>query len=75
MNDPCQEVLGELEVYLDGECGPSVEQTVRAHLADCPRCLDRADFRRQLRALVARKCQEEAPRDLVSRIINNLPSA
>lgn len=74
MDDPCQAVLGDLEVYLDGECGPGVERAVRAHLADCPRCLDRADFRRQLRALVARKCREEAPSELVSRIINNLPS-
>lgn len=72
--DPCRDVLAELEVYLDGECGPSVERTVRAHLADCPRCLDRADFRRQLRALVASKCRDEAPNDLVTRIIDNLPS-
>lgn len=75
MNDPCREALNDLEVYLDGECGPSVEEAVRAHLADCPSCLDRVDFRRELRALIAARCRETAPAALVDRIINQLPSA
>lgn len=68
----CREVLHELETYLDGECPDRVEAVVARHLADCEPCLNRSDFERSLRAIVARHCREAAPGDLVDRILGQL---
>lgn len=72
MNEPCREVLAELEVFLDGECGHSLEDAVRRHLGECAPCLDRADFQRALRALIASKCKDAAPKGLLDRIRHEL---
>ncbi|HVL98703.1 MAG TPA: mycothiol system anti-sigma-R factor [Egibacteraceae bacterium] len=72
MTEPCWEVLAELDVYLDGECGPSFEEAVRRHLDACSPCLDRADFQRELRALIAAKCKDAAPSGLLDRVIDSL---
>lgn len=72
MNEPCREVLAELDVFLDGECGDNLERAVREHLGECPPCVDRADFQRELRKLIASKCREPAPSGLLDRIIDNL---
>lgn len=72
MREPCRDVLAELDVYLDGECGPSLEEVVRRHLGECSPCLDRADFKIALRALIAAKCRDAAPSGLVDRLIDNL---
>ncbi len=68
MDDPCDEVLAEIERYLDGECTAEAAAVVRAHLHDCSPCMDRADFQRRVRALVAQRCRESAPPELVARI-------
>jgi anti-sigma factor (TIGR02949 family) len=68
----CDEVLERLHRYLDGECPSNVERIVREHLEECSPCLDRADFQRQLRALIASKCKEVAPPGLLDRILTKL---
>lgn len=68
----CDEVLERLERYLDGECPKGLEEIVRAHLAYCPPCLERADFERKLRALIASKCRDAAPSGLLDRVIARL---
>ncbi|MGH3664573.1 MAG: mycothiol system anti-sigma-R factor [Egibacteraceae bacterium] len=72
MADDCDKVLHELEIYLDGECGEAVESVVQRHLRDCPPCLDRADFERELRAMVAAKCRDCAPPGLLDRVLSRL---
>lgn len=72
MNEPCREILQELDVYLDGEGGQDVEEAVRRHLRDCPPCVDRADFQRELRALIASKCKDAAPSGLLDRVIDTV---
>lgn len=72
MNEPCREVLAELDVFLDGECGGDLEEAIRRHLGECPPCVDRADFQRDLRALIASKCKDAAPSGLLDRVIDNL---
>lgn len=69
MSDECQAAARQLQEYLDGECGKDLEELIRAHLEDCAPCWDRADFELQLRAIVARKCRERAPQELVTRIL------
>lgn len=72
MREPCREVLRELDVFLDGECGQSLEEAVRRHLRECSPCLDRADFQRDLRTLIASKCKDAAPSGLLDRVMDNL---
>ncbi len=72
MDDPCDEVLVEIERYLDGECTAEAAAVVRAHLEDCSPCVDRADFQRHVRALLAKRCQEPAPAHLVARVRERL---
>lgn len=75
MNENCREVLDELDVFLDNECGEDLATSVRTHLGDCPPCMDRADFERALRDVIASKCRDAAPSGLVDRIIEGLKSA
>jgi mycothiol system anti-sigma-R factor len=60
--------LKRIELYLDGELDPPEAEFLRAHLATCPPCGDRADFRRRLKALVATKCGERIPAALRIRV-------
>ncbi len=72
MDDSCREILDSLRVYLDGEVPADVEEVVAAHLSDCPPCLDRADFERELKAMLASKCRERAPDTLAESLIARL---
>src|SRR5207237_9578 len=48
---------------------PSAEAAVIAeHLADCPPCFERAEFRRRLKEIVRVKCRSEAPEHLVWKV-------
>lgn len=75
MKERCRDMLDELDTYLDGECGEGLEEKVREHLEDCPPCLDRADFLRELRSLIAAKCREPAPSGLLDRVLEGLQDA
>ena len=64
----CEEVLREVELYIDGE----LEQARASHLADhlrgCTPCMRHAEFRARLKDIVRRKCRSEAPEHLVIRV-------
>ena len=65
----CEEVLHELEHFIDGELDESRSSTLARHLADCGPCLGRADFQRRLKELVREKCcSKEASEHLVDRV-------
>ncbi|MBA2528950.1 MAG: mycothiol system anti-sigma-R factor [Euzebyales bacterium] len=72
MGDDCREVLRDLQTYLDGECPDDLEALVQRHLEDCPPCLDRTEFERELRALIAAKCTDCAPPGLFERVAARL---
>lgn len=72
MKEPCRDVLRELDVFLDGECTGDLEEVIRRHLGECPPCVDRADFQRELRALIASKCKDAAPSGLLDRVIDTI---
>lgn len=74
MSDDCDKVIRELELYLDGETVESVESLIARHLQDCPPCLDRAEFERRLRAVIASKCTDCAPPYLHEQIVIRLQS-
>ena len=68
MSDECGDLLESLEAFLDGEAPKDVEAIVEAHLRLCPPCMDRADFERKVRALVASRCRDSAPPGLVDAV-------
>jgi len=65
----CTETLLEVEAFLDGEVDPALATRIRGHLGDCSPCMDRAEFRKNLKELVQSKCIErEVPAALLDRI-------
>jgi mycothiol system anti-sigma-R factor len=75
--DPdCTETLLEVEAYLDGEVDPALAERITSHLSDCSPCLDRAEFRKHLKGLVAERCIErDVPQALRERIKNLIADA
>ncbi len=72
MDDDCREILASMRTYLDGECPDDLEEVVVRHLGDCPPCMDRAEFERELRAIVKSKCKDAAPPGLLDRVIGTI---
>jgi mycothiol system anti-sigma-R factor len=71
----CEQVLREIELYLDQELDPGACTEIERHLTGCGTCLQRKEFRMSLRTLVARKCgQAPAPEELLERIKHLLAS-
>jgi mycothiol system anti-sigma-R factor len=68
MDDGCRQVLRELQMYLDGECAGDLNDIMARHLEDCPPCHDRVEFQREVRMIVASKCTDHAPPDLLERV-------
>ncbi len=65
----CKEVLREIELYLDGELLGGDCTEIEAHLSACGPCMDRSEFRRRLRELLARSCAcDEVPPGLRERV-------
>ena len=65
----CDEILRELEVYLDQELSPETWRSVQAHLDGCLDCLHVFDFHAELRMVISRKCRQDAlPPGLLARI-------
>jgi len=68
----CQETLREVERFLDGELDRVVMVRIEEHLSDCNPCMQRAEFRRHLKVMVAEKCTERSAPDALSEKIRNL---
>lgn len=68
MSDQCEEILEDLQRYLDGECAVDVEHLIAIHLRDCLPCMERSDFERRLRALIADSCRVRAPAAVIERV-------
>ncbi len=64
----CDDALHELYGFLDGELTDERRALITTHLDDCSPCLQAFDFENELRALVARKCRDEAPDSLRQRV-------
>ena len=57
----CMEALKEIERLLDGELPPELRIKVQTHLSGCNPCMDRTEFRRHLKAMIASKCTGDQP--------------
>ncbi|HYU57972.1 MAG TPA: zf-HC2 domain-containing protein [Actinomycetota bacterium] len=67
-------MLRQVERYLDGELDVLHVQELEVHVQGCSPCLDRLEFQRALKALIAEKCGcREVPAALFERIRRALP--
>ena len=65
----CDQVLVEIELYLDEELPSAQCREIESHLSGCSPCLQRKEFKESLRVLIARKCGTPSPPDeLLTRI-------
>jgi mycothiol system anti-sigma-R factor len=65
----CDEVLDQIELYIDGELDPMVGTHLAEHLGSCSPCLRRAEFQAKLKEILRRKCvTTDIPDRLVIRI-------
>ncbi len=63
------ETLREIERLLDGKLEGDLRIKVQTHLSGCNPCMDRAEFRRHLKAMIAVKCTgDEPPQELFIRV-------
>lgn len=65
----CNQVLVEIETYIDREVAVVRYEQIEAHLKLCSPCLERAEFKQRLKQIVASKCCSEAvPESLMTRV-------
>ncbi len=69
MLDDCQEVLAQIELYLDGELDEALGFEIREHLDACGPCLGHSEFQQRLKDLLRSKGRcSEVPAGLLERI-------
>lgn len=65
----CNEILVEIETFIDGEVQAVRYEQIEKHLSLCPPCLERMDFRQRLKEIISRRCcSESVPQELVDKI-------
>jgi anti-sigma factor (TIGR02949 family) len=65
----CAEVIRQVWLLLDGECGPDTREQLRQHLEACPGCFKHYGLEERIKALIATKCKgEKAPEGLRERL-------
>lgn len=70
----CQEILRQVEVYLDGELPAEEASRIEGHLAECSPCFERQEFVVNLRRIVRDKCGRverlpDGARDRIRRVV------
>ncbi|MEZ3159988.1 zf-HC2 domain-containing protein [Microbacterium sp. BWT-B31] len=71
----CDKALRNLEEFLRDEVCKTEYADIAEHLANCPGCADEAHVARTLTDAVARACQEKAPDELRTLVIEKLRAA
>lgn len=64
----CDEAVRKLYEYLDGELTDARRREISEHLDRCSPCVDVFGFETELRHIIAEKCQERVPEELVARV-------
>lgn len=68
----CHQILESMYVFLDQECVEGQREHVQAHLDDCSPCLEAFAFEAELKQVIARKCRDDVPSDLVASVKERL---
>lgn len=73
MKDECQQLMDKLYLLLDEELSEREIVGLRAHLEDCPGCLDRFEVEREFKVLIRKRCgTQAAPSELLAKIRERL---
>jgi mycothiol system anti-sigma-R factor len=64
----CEEVLHEVELYIDGELDADRTVQLADHLGSCGPCMQHAAFQSRLKEIVRRKCRSATPDYLAVRV-------
>ena len=64
----CNDAIHQIYHFLDGELTDEKREVIAHHLDLCPPCSQGFDFETELRVLIARKCRDDVPPDLLRRI-------
>lgn len=65
----CDDVLHDLQHYIDGELDASRSARLAEHLGGCSDCLSHADFQSRLKEIVREKCGHSAtPEHLLEKV-------
>jgi mycothiol system anti-sigma-R factor len=71
----CDEVLAEVWLLLDHECGAERDAQLRRHLEECGPCLARYGLEEKVKTLLARTCGgERAPEELHQKLRERIRS-
>lgn len=76
-NQGCDDLVGSMYGESKGECidGSCVDTQMRLiekHAHSCPRCMELLSAEQKVQDLIRKRCGEEAPRELKSRIVQQL---
>ena len=71
-SEDCAESLKELYSFLDGELTVERRFHIQHHLDDCLPCYEAFDFEAELRIVISKRCKEEVPEELRSRVADAL---
>jgi anti-sigma factor (TIGR02949 family) len=64
----CDDAVHLLYHYLDGELTAERRALIQRHLDDCPPCFRAYDFEAELRVVIAQRCREQVPPQLIQRV-------
>ena len=71
----CHDAIETLYQFLDGQLDDQRRKVIQQHLDDCAPCLGAFDFETELRSVIARKCRDQVPESLRSRVFQALREA
>jgi anti-sigma factor (TIGR02949 family) len=64
----CDQILQEIELYIDGELDADHTTVFASHLASCTPCLEHASFQAKLKEILRSKCRLHMPEHVEVRI-------
>ena len=68
----CNGTIKRLYHYLDGELTDERRSEIRQHLDECAPCLSAFDFEADLRNVIANRCKDHVPDELITRVAEAL---
>jgi mycothiol system anti-sigma-R factor len=64
----CGETIERIYHYLDGELTEERRRQIERHLDECPPCVEAYGFEAELRQLIANRCRDHVPPELLERV-------
>jgi mycothiol system anti-sigma-R factor len=64
----CGETIERLYHFLDGELTLERREQIQRHLEECAPCFQAVGFERELRVVIAQRCTDRVPEELLERI-------